>query len=109
MRRQGLSLPDPYAWSLHTGHNLAPQGHRNAVSCLDAPADRSLMVSADAGPGDCMLIGWDTEIEQACWTVAEPHPRGVAAMAVSGDGRTLATLSAVPPGGCEQQEVSLQA
>jgi hypothetical protein len=81
------------------------QGHRNAVSCLDAPSDRSLLISADGGPGDTMVVGWDPESEQAVWTARDPHARGVAAMALSPDGCVLATLGAVAPGGGEQQEV----
>jgi len=72
------------------------QGHRNAVTCLDAPADRSLLISADAGTdGSSLLVGWDPATEQPVWNVQEPHGSGVAALALSGDGRLLATLSAV--------------
>lgn len=72
------------------------QGHRNAVTCLEAPPDRSFLVSADAGP-DSLLVAWDPESEQPLWSVRAPHEGGVAAMALSGDGRLLATLSAPRP------------
>lgn len=82
------------------------------MSCLLAPQDRSFLVSADTGP-DSLLVGWDPESEQAVWTVRGPHPHGVAAAALTPDGRMLATLSTLPPpdagGGTQQQEVRVLA
>jgi WD40 repeat protein len=78
------------------------QGHRNAITCLAAPADRSLLISADTGPDDSLLVGWDPASGQPLWSVPRPHATGgVAAMALSADGQLLATLSAVGGGGAE--------
>jgi hypothetical protein len=68
------------------------QGHRNPVTCLDAPADRAFLVSADAGPAP-LVVAWDPAGGQPLWTLAVREP-GVAAAALSADGRLLATLSA---------------
>ncbi|GBF88525.1 hypothetical protein Rsub_01240 [Raphidocelis subcapitata] len=87
------------------------QGHRNAVTCLEAPPDRSFLVSADAGPGS-LLVAWDPASAQPLWSVRAPHEGGVAAMALSGDGRLLATLSAPQLAGSDggataQQELTI--
>jgi hypothetical protein len=55
-------------------------------------------MSADAGPRS-LVVAWDTTSGQPLWTLRAPHAGGVAAMALSGDGRLLATLSAPPVAG----------
>lgn len=84
------------------------QGHCNAITCIQATADRSLLITADAGDSNSLLVFWDPQTGQPVSTVQQPHAAGVLAMAVSADGQQLATLSAplqVSPD--QQQEVSL--
>lgn len=61
---------------------------------MQATADRSPLITADAGLIDSLLVFWDPETGQPLTTVQRPHAAGVLAMAVSADGQHLATLSA---------------
>lgn len=73
---------------------FVPQGHRNAITCLAASDDRSLLVSADAG-ADSLLVFWDPATGQPIRTLQQPHAAGVVAVAVAPGACQMATLSAV--------------
>lgn len=62
---------------------------------MQARPDRSLLVTADAGTKPSLLVFWDPVAGQPVATVQEPHAAGVLSMAISADGRQLATLSAL--------------
>ena len=111
---------------IHSGADAAShahQGHSNAITCLVATRDKSLLVSADAGPGSLIVL-WDPTELAPIRTFADPSGNGVclqarlpcllplpllarpmsealaryagvAAMDLSHDGRYLACLSAV--------------
>jgi hypothetical protein len=64
-------------------------------------------VSADAGTEASLLMFWDPESGQPLHTVQQPHAGGLLALAISHDGRFLATLSAAGVSGDSAQEVSL--
>jgi WD40 repeat protein len=61
---------------------------------MQATPDRSLLITADAGPKASLLVFWDPATGQPITTVQNPHDGGVMNMAVSADGRQLATVSA---------------
>lgn len=83
------------------------QGHCNAISSVQATPDKSLLITADAGPQASLLVFWDPATGQPVTTVQQPHAAGVVSMAVSADGCLLATLSAPAQDSQEhQQEVS---
>jgi WD40 repeat protein len=84
----------------------ALQGHCNAITCMQATADRSLLITADAGLDNSLLVFWDPETGQPVTTVQRPHAGGVLAMAVSASGQHLATLSA--PGQSSSEDTSQQ-
>jgi WD40 repeat protein len=86
---------------------ISMQGHCNAISSVQATPDRSLLITADAGPQASLLVFWDPATGQPVTTVQQPHAAGVVSMAVSADGCLLATLSAPAQDSQEhQQEVS---
>lgn len=61
---------------------------------MQATPDRSLLITADAGPKASLLVFWDPATGQPISTVQDPHAGGVISMAVSADGRQLATIGA---------------
>lgn len=73
---------------------LCFQGHCNAITAMQATADRLLLITADAGQKPSLLVVWDPATGQPVSTVHQPHAAGVLSMAVSTDGKQLATLSA---------------
>ena len=87
-------------------HQTVLQGHCQPVSCLATSKDRSVVASADTGPNSLIVL-WDAQTATPFWSVSKPHPYGIAAMQLSPDGRQLVALSAIVPGGSEQQLVSL--
>lgn len=87
---------------------LRAQGHRNAISCVAATEDRTLLVTADEGPDEPLLVFWDPASCRPLRTLRRPHARGVAALALSPDGSQMATLSAVAPGSRDVQEVRVR-
>jgi WD40 repeat protein len=61
---------------------------------MQATPDRSLLITADAGPKASLLVFWDPATGQPISTVQHPHADGVISMAVSADGQQLATIGA---------------
>ncbi|MFJ4700587.1 hypothetical protein ACIP5N_21590 [Streptomyces sp. NPDC088768] len=84
-------------WSVRTGtpHATLP-GHSHEVGTLAFAADGTTLVSADGG-GDARL--WDVTRDAVAREIQTGNPDGLAGIALSPDGKLLATTSPeTPPG-----------
>ncbi len=82
------------------------QGHCNPITSTAVSSDKKWLVTADSGP-DSVIVVWDAASGTPVKTIFNPHPRGVAAVAISDDAMFLASLSATHPSDADEQELSL--
>lgn len=72
------------------------QGHCNPITALVATKDKSVVVTADAGP-DSMVVLWNAATGEPVRTINTPHAGGVVALDISPEGTHLVTLGAEGP------------
>jgi cilia- and flagella-associated protein 251 len=80
---------------LKSGRQFHLIGHVNRISCSVTSVDDRYIITADTGPSETAMIVWDSYTGRPIRAFDNPHPHGVQHMAISSDGRTIATLSHV--------------
>ena len=91
-------------YSPSTGRMRMLQAHCNAITALSVTSDKSVIATADAGPGSFIVL-WDAETATPLRSLTPPHA-GVLAMDFSPDGKLLATVSA-PSGSSGKQSLCI--
>ena len=82
-------------YSPSSGKMRMLQAHCNAITALATTADKSVVATADAGPGSFIVL-WDTDSATPLRSISPPRHSGVLAMDFSPDGTLLATVRCAP-------------
>ena len=82
------------------------QGHCNEITATCVSEDKKWIATADSGP-DSVIVVWDSLTGTPVKTIFNPHPNGVAALAISSDSMFLASLSNIPANEPGEQYLSL--
>lgn len=78
-------------YSPSSGKMRMLQAHCNAITALATTTDKSVVATADAGPG-AFIVLWDTDSATPLRSISPPRHSGVLAMDFSPDGKLLATV-----------------